>query len=144
MKKLAILLLPSIFIFILISCGGSVNKEKAKTDTEKAVEKSASNIKSNELPEGFPEDIYIYNPSKITHSMSMEDGAYSVTLETKDNASEIIKKYENEMKTKGWKGGELEGMSNVLNFSKENVGIQIRISKLKEDIKRIGITVTRD
>mgnify|MGYP001048588113 CR=1 FL=1 len=53
------------------------------------------------LPQGFPEDAFVYPGAKIATSMSFPQGV-NVAFETKDAVATVVAKYAAEMKAKGW------------------------------------------
>lgn len=56
---------------------------------------------SIEIPDNFPKDVYIYQPSKTTSSMELSEG-HSITLATQDNIKKIVSKYNDKMKQQKW------------------------------------------
>ena len=54
-----------------------------------------------EIPKDFPDDVFIYRPSKAVMAMKIPEG-YSITLTTSDNRSKVLSTYRQEMNAKGW------------------------------------------
>lgn len=54
-----------------------------------------------EIPKNFPDDVFIYRPSKAIMAMKIPEG-YSITLTTRDKQSKVLSAYRQEMKLKGW------------------------------------------
>jgi hypothetical protein len=54
-----------------------------------------------EIPEDFPDDVFIYTPSKAVMAMKIPQG-HSVTLMTKDDITKVVDAYKHEMEAKGW------------------------------------------
>lgn len=54
-----------------------------------------------EIPKDFPDDVFIYRPSKAVMAMKLPEG-YSLTLTTSDDRSKVLSTYRKEMNAKGW------------------------------------------
>ena len=54
-----------------------------------------------EIPKDFPDDVFIYRPSKAVMAIKIPEG-YSITLTTSDNRSKVLSSYREEMNAKGW------------------------------------------
>lgn len=81
-------------------------KAKVNTDdgtVELETEKGKVQIGKNDLPEGFPEDIPVYENAKITSSVNSA-GTFSLTLNAEgEKTDEIADFYKDELKENGWK-----------------------------------------
>jgi uncharacterized protein YuzE len=93
-----------------------------------------------EIPEDFPDDVFIYSPSKTIMAMKVPKG-HSVSLLTKDDKSKVVEAYKHEMEAKGWaqqtsvemgdktmltykKNGRITG----INFGPTDKGLQITVT----------------
>jgi hypothetical protein len=54
-----------------------------------------------EIPDDFPDDVFIYVPSKTVMAMKVPDG-HSVSLITKADKSNVIAMYKSKMEAAGW------------------------------------------
>ncbi|MCK4605482.1 MAG: hypothetical protein KAU41_12470 [Deltaproteobacteria bacterium] len=93
-----------------------------------------------EIPKDFPDDVFIYRPSKAVMAMKVPDG-YSITLTTSDNRSKILSTYREEMNAKGWseETSMIMGPQSVLVYKKNDRVANISI--ITSD-KALQITVT--
>ena len=112
-------------------------KVKGKTDEG---EFALTSGEDTEIPEDYPDDVFIYTPSKTVMAMSVP-GGHSVSLMTKDDMTKVVDAYKREMKEKGWteeasvtmgknmmltykKDGRITGV----NFGPSDDGLQITVS----------------
>ncbi|MFH1312527.1 MAG: hypothetical protein ABIJ00_04800 [Candidatus Eisenbacteria bacterium] len=97
-----------------------------------------------EIPDDFPDDVFLYSPSKTMMAMKVPDG-HSVSLITKDDKTKVVDAYKREMGAKGWteeavmsmgknmmftykKDGRITG----INFAPNDEGLQIIVTTGKE------------
>jgi hypothetical protein len=73
---------------------------KVKGQTEGG-EFSLTSGEEIEIPEEFPEDVFIYRPSKALVAMKVPEG-HSLSLTTKDETSKVVETYKSEMQANGW------------------------------------------
>lgn len=121
--KAAVLMLVLLMVFA-VSCQKSQEKVAEKA-TKKAIEHETSEkaevnygknkvtVKTKEgkfelskkgnvkVPEGFPDDIYIYPGARVAMSMKQPEGL-SVTLVSSDEMNVVADKYAANMKKNGW------------------------------------------
>jgi len=110
-------------VLLVVGCGQSADEKAIEKQIEKSTGSDATvdlsekgmNISGkteegeftvstgNEvaIPKDFPEDIFIYHPSKTTMAMNVPEG-YSLTLTTSDNKADVLSAYSREMTDKGW------------------------------------------
>jgi len=153
-------------IFLASGCGKSDEEEKIEkqieesTGAEADVDLSRKSMKvsgkteggeytvtSGEgtgIPEGFPEDVFIYRPSKTGMAMEIPQG-YSVALTTGDEASKVRSAYSREMEAKGWSEQTSMNMENqsVLVYEKDDRLANITIVSSGKEIQ-VSVTVTKE
>jgi hypothetical protein len=95
-----------------------------------------------EIPKDFPDDVFIYQPSKITMAMKIPEG-YSVTLTTGDKKSQVLSAHRKEMTAKGWSEEASMNMSqhSILTYKKNGRSANISIFNSEEAL-RINVMVT--
>ena len=73
-----------------------------------------------EIPEDFPDDVFLYSPSKTIMAMKVPDG-HSVSLMTKDDMTKVVDAYKREMGDKGWteEASVTMGKNMMLTYKKE-------------------------
>ena len=158
-------LLPCLFCLVLILAG--CGKETQEAAMEKKIEEATGGdadvdltdkgitVKGKteegkyemtagdeaELPEDFPDDVYIYGPSRTVMTMKVPEG-HSVTLSTKDDKSKVLSAYKKEMTGRGWseEGSMDMGISSMLMFEKGERATTVTISTSDTDVL-IVITV---
>ena len=54
-----------------------------------------------ELPEGFPEDVYVYEGS-VVEMASSAPTSYTIALATKDPFAKVVESYKEKMASAGW------------------------------------------
>jgi hypothetical protein len=162
MKTLVICVLFS--IVLVIACGKSAQEEAVEKQIEKApgaqadVDISKKGMKitgeseggkytvstgeETELPKDFPEDIFIYRPSKTIMAMKMAEG-YSIALTTGDDRSKVLSAYREEMKARGWSNetSMSMGTQSVLVYEKDDRAANINIVPSDKGVQ-INVTVT--
>jgi hypothetical protein len=106
-------------IIFLTGCGESAEKEKIEKATGTKADMDLSNKKmkitgetengkytitageETEIPGDFPDDVFIYRPSKVIMAMKVPEG-HSLTLTSSDDRSRILDTYKQKMDAKGW------------------------------------------
>ncbi len=120
---------------------GSIN---AKDDKGNSI--SIGNAK---LPDGFPSDVPVYTPSKITGSSKYGTNKYTVVLTTSDSASKVQDYYKSQLAANGWSSDNGTGSINfqsgtVATFNKGSNQLLVTISsdnKGGDDNTLITLTV---
>ena len=109
-------------VFMLISVGAiwalfySANKAvkdagldintQEKTVTVNKDGESVSVGENAKLPDGFPSDVPIYEPSDVIASLSTGKDSYSASLISNDSVSKISDYYASELSKNGWQSSE--------------------------------------
>ena len=95
-----------------------------------------------EIPKDFPDDVFIYRPSKAIMAMKIPEG-YSIALTTRDNRSKVLSAYRQEMKAKGWSEETFMSMGtqSVLVYEKNDRAANISIVT-SDNALQINVTVT--
>ncbi|MBT6691611.1 hypothetical protein HOB10_04740 [Candidatus Parcubacteria bacterium] len=150
MKKLFIISFCLLLSLTLSACG-------KKTATEKSMEKQIENsmggnadvdldddsvkIKTDEgtmqvgagteLPEDWPDDIYIAEGA-ITSASSHENGIFNVSIESTKSVTELQEEYENKLEEEGW--------NTTMSFVIEN---NVMLGAEKDD-RSVSITIGED
>lgn len=110
-------------IFLITGCGERAEEKAIEKKIEKAtgakadVDLSKKGMKitgeteggkytvttgeETEIPKDFPDDVFIYRPSKAIMAMKIPEG-YSIALTTRDDRSKVLSACRQEMKAKGW------------------------------------------
>jgi len=120
----------------------SKNNMKITGETEGG-KYSVSSGEGTEIPKGFPDDVFVYRPSKTAMAMEIPEG-YSLALTTPDDSSKVLSAYRQEMKAKGWSeetSMKMESQS-VLVYEKDERMVNISIVSAGEGIQ-ISMTVTK-
>ncbi len=94
---------------------------------------SSVSIGNAKLPDGFPSDVPVYSPSKITGSSKYNGNKYTVVLTTADSASKVQDYYKTQLEAQGWSSGEGTGSINfesgtVATFTKGNQTLFVTIT----------------
>ena len=95
-----------------------------------------------EIPKDFPDDVFIYRPSKAIMAMKIPEG-YSIALTTHDNRSKVLSAYRQEMKARGWseETSMSMGPQSVLVYEKNDRAANISIVTSDKALQ-INVTVT--
>lgn len=127
---------------------------ESATGTDIDLENNSATVNSNgnvvsygeqELPNGFPSDIPVYQPSTIIFSSSTTDGDYSVSLEIKDTYANVAAYYDAKTKSNNWtvdyssnynSGGTRMTM---MNLSKDNQLLDITITEIDANTVSVGL-----
>lgn len=81
---------------------------KAKVDSKNGSvtitddKKKSTLSTSQKLPDGFPSDVPVYQPSTIRFSASLAKNSYNVTLSTNDSPDAVKAYYTKQLKNEGW------------------------------------------
>lgn len=100
---------------------------EVKTKDGKATLKTGASV---DLPDDFPEDVYICDNPNIIQTVGAE-GSYIVVYQTEMSSEDIANSYMTEMKKEGWK---LEGESNQANQ---------KIRAFKKDERSTGVIISK-
>ena len=165
--KAAILVLVPLMVFA-VSCQKSQEKVAEKA-TEKAIEHETGEkaevkygenkvtVKTKEgkfelsekgsvkLPEGFPDDIYVYPGARVAMSMKQPEGM-SVTLVSNDEMNVIAEKYASNMKKNGWTEEGVAQMPRMrmLSYKKGNREAMIQVAPGSEEGKTMITIVAQE
>jgi hypothetical protein len=98
--------------------------------------------KETEIPKDFPDDVFIYRPSKAIMAMKIPEG-YSIALATRDDRSKVLSAYRQKMKAKGWSEETYMSMGpqSVLVYKKNDRAANISIVPSDKTLQ-INVTVT--
>ena len=82
-----------------------------------------------EIPKDFPDDVFIYRPSKAVMAMKIPEG-YSLTLTTDDDQSKVLSTYRKEMSAKGWseETSVIMGPQSMIGYKKDDRAANISIT----------------
>lgn len=163
-------LIAGLVMLGVVGLGGC--KQGTETATEKAVEKAIekdsggkANVSLDEgkvsietkdgsfevatggelnIPDDFPQDVYLPKDANVLTSMTMPDG-FAVTLQTSEARDEVVAHYTAEMKAQGWEEKVVMNMgeSQMLTYSKDNDARTVNIVAAKgETGTQVQITTT--
>lgn len=79
---------------------------KDKTVTVNKDGESVSVGENAKLPDGFPSDVPIYEPSDVIASLSTGKDSYSASLVSNDSVTKISEYYTSELSKNGWQSSE--------------------------------------
>lgn len=82
--------------------GNDGNRTDAQKQTTVSTQEGDITIKEGELPKDFPNDIAIYENSKVERSTESNNGT-SVILQTSDSVSKVTNFYKDNLKSNDWK-----------------------------------------
>ena len=85
--------------------GLDINTQE-KTVTVNKDGESVSVGENAKLPDGFPSDVPIYEPSDVIASLSTGKDSYSASLISNDSVSKISDYYASELSKNGWQSSE--------------------------------------
>lgn len=85
--------------------GLDINTQE-KTVTVNKNGESVSVGENAKLPDGFPSDVPIYEPSDVIASLSTGKDSYSASLVSNDSVSKISEYYTSELSKNGWQSSE--------------------------------------
>jgi frataxin-like iron-binding protein CyaY len=106
----------------------------------------AINSQENQLPENFPEDIFILDAAKIIYSSSYEaqESVFALTYYTEKNPLDVFSAYKEKMAENGWEKDNEINMENgevlMLNFTKGGKNVVVNIS-IETDTENAGKTI---
>ena len=139
-RTLSILAIVFVILLVLVLSGyfvkqNSTNLEGSDNDMTEAQKQTTVStqegditIREGELPKNFPDDITIYENSRVERSTESKSGT-SVILQTSDSVSKVTSFYNKNLKTKGWESiqsSTIEGSSLIT---------------AKKDVRQLVITV---
>jgi hypothetical protein len=120
-----------------------ISKKGMKIEGETAEGKySVSTGESVKIPKDFPDDVFIFSPSKAIAAMKMAQG-YSISLKTGKKVEEIAGTYKEEMESRGWseQTSMKMGPQTMLVYKKESRIANITVAEA-DDETQINLTVT--
>ena len=122
-----------------------VSKKGAKITAETEEGKyTVTTGEETRIPKDFPDDVFIYQPSKAVMAMEIAEG-YSIALSTRDERLKVVGAYKQEMKAKGWteEASMDMGSQSVLVYEKKGRNANISIVPM-EGALQINVTVTTE
>lgn len=86
------------------------------------------------LPDGFPADVPVYDPSTVIFITTSDNIDYSLDAKTSDSSDEVAKYYNNELPNQGWQKSSQStfGDGIVLKYIKDNRTLTVSTSKPKK------------
>lgn len=145
----AILLLIA-FAVLVVGCGGEPeSKREAEVSMEKPAvpaEKPAEPVPATpafDLPEGFPEDIPLYQGAEHVRSEVLADSIPSVWMDSPDSVETVAAFYQKALTGEGWidRGGmDNPSGGKVMNFRREEHRLTVQLTK-KPEFTRIRLSV---
>ena len=135
-EKVKKFLVPGIFAFAaLLIAGGFYFRQRSLNLTSQTaapeVPEEGGKVSGAQtgLPENFPPDIPLFEPSEILSSRSSQE-SIQLNLQTDASAARVRKFYQQEMEDLGWKltGRGTANDNGVLTFKKDERGAQIIIT----------------
>lgn len=122
-----IMMIGSVLIFAAVIAGFNSALKKSGVDVSSGTVsvqgedgESATFGNNTKLPDGFPSDVPVYEPSDVILSIKSK-GRYNVTLASKDDSSQISSFYKTQLASKGWKQSDSEisfGVGVATSFTK--------------------------
>jgi hypothetical protein len=150
-KGLAIAAIILSVVFMLVSAGAvwaiyySANKSlkdaginvdtKSNTVTVNKDGESVSIGENAKLPDDFPSDVPIYEPSDVVASLKNGENSYSATLLSSDSISKVTEYYTAELPKNGWQTSDDTSSLTLENST---------ISTYKKDNRTLGVIVATD
>ena len=127
-----------------ITIKGNENTGQIKIKTEEG-ENLEVTYNKDKITEGFPQDIPIYAPSKITMSQVLKDKNAVATLSTKDDTNKVALFYKNALPEKGWSmEGEMDMGGMIILQGKKGENI-LNVSVVKGEAEtNITLAITQD
>ena len=126
-------LVPGVLVFAaLLITGGFYFRQRSLNLVPQVMapeeEGEVSGLHTN-LPENFPQDIPLFEPSETLSSMESQE-RIQITLQTDGSAERVRKFYQQEMEDFGWKltGRGMTSDNGVLTFKKDQRNAQIVIT----------------
>jgi len=167
------ILLPILLVVAMVALSGCFLTDKIKdkvsnevgekvtekvlesaTGTDIDLETNSATVNSNgnvisygtqELPDGFPSNIPVYQPSTIVFSSSTTDGDYSVSLEVKDTYANVVAYYDTNIKSNNWTVDYSSNYNSdgtrmtMMNLSKNNELLDITITETDASTVSVGL-----
>lgn len=133
-KKLRRFLIPGVLLLSLFLLAGglyfhsrSLNLSSQSTVIEKE-EGGVAGVRTD-LPQSFPQDIPLFEPSEILSSLESQ-GRIQITLQTEASAARVLQFYQQEMKDLDWRltGRGMANDNGVLTFIKNGRHTQLIIT----------------
>ena len=127
---------------VIIKGNENTGHIKIKTDEGEDLEVTYNKDK---LTEGFPKDIPVYSPSKVTMSQVLKEKNAVATLSTKDDTSKVALFYKKALPEKGWSiEGEMDMGGMIILQGKKGKNI-LNVSVVKGDAEtNITVAVTEE
>ncbi|MFC1452065.1 hypothetical protein ACFLSJ_01820 [Verrucomicrobiota bacterium] len=110
------------------------------TDAEGGVTMHAG--KGAKLPQGFPDDLPVYEKAEILHAASMGEDEFSVSLQSKDAVAAVAGFYKESMESEGWEPETVMDMQNraMLAYRKGNRAANVMIAADQDGGSVISLT----
>jgi hypothetical protein len=165
-------LLPVLLAVIALALSGcfltdklkdKVSQEVGEKITEKAIESAtgadidletnSATISTNEgslsfgeqdLPENFPSDVPVYEPSSIVFSTTTSEGSYSVSLEINADYDSVVEYYTAQAKNNNWTEDYTSNYNSegsrmaIMNYSKDS-GRYLDVSVTETEANKINV-----
>jgi len=154
------------FFLVVAGCGGSADEEAAEKRIEAAtggeaevdVSEGSMEVKGRtdegeysmragektEIPEDFPGDVFIYQPSEASMSMKVPEGQ-SLTLTTPDDRAKVMETYKEKMEANGWSEEGSMNMGGQMMLVYKKGGRVANVSTVETDGKtQITLTVAAE
>ncbi len=82
------------------------------------------------LPEGFPSDVPIYEPSTIVYATKTGNNRFSASAKTSDSASQVLAFYKADLSDKGWTNTHESsyGQGSILTYEKDDTLLSVSVS----------------
>ena len=140
-----LLLAMCVAVAVAISgCGENGLMEQVEERAKEAVERAGDGDESDaevdygifgsaSLPDGFPDDVHIYEGAAITHS-SRDGGRMVVALRTGDEATKVLEVYEEKAKADGWELEAEHQMGSIANriYDKEGRQLVVNVNAVQD------------
>lgn len=134
-------------ILFSIFVGSIINRAGKNIKVDKDGDSGSINIKTNDgqgsinygenakLPDGFPTDVPLYEPSTTVHASKTSDKQYSAGLKTNSSVSDVVAYYRSELAKQGWESTHESSYADgaILNFKKGDRVVTLSVSNQKDE-----------
>lgn len=125
---------------------------KAKVDTNSGAvtitdkDTNATVSTTQKLPDGFPKDVPVYEPSTIRFSASLTKNSYNVTLSTNDSPEKVKEYYTRELKQEDWQekpnSSVTFGAITTTTYTKDNKELTVVITGSSDASKSTAVSLS--
>ncbi len=148
------LLIPLLALALALAAGcgdDSEDKNNGRVDVEEEGRKITITGKEGkatftagggaEIPDGFPDDVYIYDGAKVNTSATVK-GSYQVQLSSSDAVDKVLSVYKQKMEAAGWSEEAAMDMGEhkMLHYKKD--GREINVQIIPEDSGATNIIIS--